>query len=729
MQDTIRLGKLSAFSASLADKRKDAINHRRLSGVEELWREDDEYYEGIDEANRTTSHMLKGASPDGRPVVVDKGISSTRSSVFVNITQPYVDMASARVADMLLPTDDKPFRIKPTPIPEVSKVKDSQELMPDGQIPIGEAAKAFLAEMDEKAEAAETQIWDWLVESRWHGEMRKVIEQSARIGTAVLKGPYPEKRMTRSVETTEAGVAFVIKEELKPASKWIDVNNLYPDPSCGDNIHNGRYIFELDTMSAKQLKDLKGAGFIDSEIDEAIKEGPNKRNTESNQFRPVKDSELYEVWYYHGYAEPDDLMAAGCECDPEASAMPVIVVMVNDRVIKASLSVFESGAFPYDVMVWQRVTGSWAGRGVARQVRTAQRMLNAASRNMMDNAGVSAGPQIVMKDGVIYPADGDWTITPLKIWRVDEGADVQQAAHAITSIVIPSLQAELSNIVKMALEFAERATSMPLLLQGQQGASSETVGGMQILQANASTVLRRIAKIVDDDVVEPHILRYYEWLMIYSPDDKIKGDCNIEALGSTAFYERDAQAQFAMQLLPMSTNPGFGLDPNKLMIEVLKANKISPERVRFTDEEIEQQKQAAQENPPVDPRIQGQLQVAQIKAQADMEKAKLVQSSDMEEINRKDAVMQSEFSLKLLMQQNEFEHQERMERMKYDMKMMELAQAQQISVDSIKAALSSDVMRLKTQKELSMMNHQAKQVSMPETEPVGQADAGHAYEQ
>lgn len=723
--ETRRLAKLSAFSATIAEQRKESIDARKLSGIETIWREDDEFYNGIDDANRATQ-LRKPSSKDGR--LVNPKAKSSRSTAFVNITQPYVDMASARVSDMLLPTDDKPFRLKPTPIPEVDKLRQSNQLMPDGQLAVGDVAKAFIADMQQKADGAETQVWDWLCESRWHSEMRKVIEQAARIGTSVLKGPFPKSRKARVSVKTEQGMALVIQNELKPASKHVDVWNIYPDPACGGNIHSGKFIFERDEITAKELSELRGlSGYIDSEITALLKEGPGKRNIEDKSYKPVSENEMYEIWYYHGYADAESLESAGCECDGDS--MPVMIAMINDRIIKASLSVFESGEYPYDVLCWQYQPDTWTGKGVGRQVRTAQMMLNAAIRNLMDNAGVSAGPQIVMRNGVIYPADGEWEITPMKLWMVDEAADIQQAAHAITSIAIPSMQQELSAIIQMALDFAERATSMPLLLQGQQGASTETVGGMQILQANASVVLKRIAKIIDDDVIEPHILRYYEWLMLYGENDEIKGDLSVEALGSTAFYERDAQAQMIMGLLNMTANTAYGLDPNKLMVEVLKANKISPERVRFTDEEIAEQQKAAKENPPVDPRVQAQLQVAQIKSQADLQKAQLVQASDMEEINRKDQSMQAEFALKLQLQQNEFEHQERIARMNYEMKMMELAQAQQVSLESIKAALASDVMKLKTQKELSAMNAQTKQVSMPETEPVGQANPGHAYEQ
>jgi len=720
-----RLAQLSAFSSRIAELRQEAVNGRKESGIEELWQEDDEYYEGIDEVNQHQS-MLKPTTLSGRLTMpkADPTVS-TRSTVFVNITQPYVDMAAARVSDMLLPTDDRPFKFDITPIPEVADVLKDESPMPDGQSTLGEVAEAFLADMRKKAKLAEDQVWDYLVEAKWHAEMRRVIMQAARIGSGCMKGPFPTRRTKRKMMQDDVGITIMVEELLKPTSRMIDVRNLYPDPACGDNIHNGNYIFEKDLISKKQLSKLRGTGYIDSEIDEVLKEGPGRRYIETRT--KAKDTDQFEVWYFTGEASYEDLIAANCPCK-EGETLSVTITMVNDRIIKASKHIFTSGEFPYDVMVWQERQSHWAGIGIGRQVRTSQRMVNAAARNLMDNAGVSAGPQIILRAGVVRPADGEWNMYPMKFWYVDDDADLAQVQHAITSIVIPSLQGELENIIKMALEFAEKATSMPLLLQGQQGTATETVGGMQILTNNSNTVLRRIAKIFDDNITEPHVSRYYEWVMLYGDKDEMKGDYVIDALGSSAFYERDAQNQQIMQLIPLAGNPAFGIDPDRLAIEILKMNKISPERVRFSKEERDAMKQAAQENPPQDPRIAGAKEVAQIKVQGDIQKATMTNESDMAEIQAKQQAMQNEFALKLKMAEDDREHEMQLKLIDRELKMMELAQSQQLSLDTIKAQLADKTMSLQVQKELSYAGMK-KQAAMPPTEPAGRADVGHAYEQ
>lgn len=152
-----------------------------------------------------------------------------------------------------------------------------------------------------------------------------------------------------------------------------------------------------------------------------------------------------------------------------------MVTMVNDRVIKISLSVMDSGEFPYDVMVWQSRQDHWAGIGVSRQMRECQKGANAAVRNLMDNAGLSAGPQIIVDTSKIEPADGKMEIVPRKLWRKKKGgSDMVDVRDAFVIVTIETRQAELMNIIEFWLKEAEDCTGMPMLLQGQQGKAPDT---------------------------------------------------------------------------------------------------------------------------------------------------------------------------------------------------------------------------------------------------------------
>lgn len=737
LAEEARIARLQAFASALVAKRKEAVDGRAASGIETIWRQDEEFYEGIDDSNREQV-MTKGRTL-GAGLQSNKSSSTTKSNVFVNITQSYVDMGSARVADMLLPTDDMPFSIEPTPMPDVAEVaktasKDTTEYIDiqGKQVPIALAAKEMIKQASDRAKKAETRIWDWLVESQWHAEVREVIEDAARIGTGILKGPYPVKRKSKVMNRLPDGtVELQIVEKTVPGCKRVDPWKFYPDASCGRSIHNGTGVWEEDDITARQLRELKGTThsdgtplYLDSQIDEVLAEGPQGKYNEHGVEK--SDNDVFKIWHFHGVADAEDLRAAGCDCDDD-KIVPVIVTMVNDRVIKAKLSTLDSGEFPYDVFVWQRMANTWTGKGIARQVRTPQRMLNAATRNMMDNAGLSSGPIIIVREGVLQTADGGpFELRPRLILTIPEDSDVGAARDAIHSITIENRQAELMNIITYAMDMAEKVTNMPLLMQGQQEPNAETLGGMQMRNNNASVVLRRTAKIFDDDITIPKINRYYEWLLLYGEDPEEKGDFVIRAKGSTALYERDAQNQAILQMGALIKDPAFKINPEKWILEAFKAQRLDPSRFQYTEDEWEElQAKMQEQGPPADPTIER----AKITAEASIERAEIAAKATLEraamDTDRDTVYVQAE------QQRSAAEHEARMAELtlKRELAMLQYANDRQISLEDIKAKLASDAMKLRTQKELASMNAHGPQVATPPTEPQGRADNGQAYQE
>lgn len=769
--------RITAITSQVTKRRTDAIQGRRNSGIEEEWNEDEDFYRGVDDANR--DQLSKPISHTGGAIGVRK-VSTTRSTVFINITRPYVDSAAARLSDLLLPTDDKNWSIKPSPIPElmdalndVTPLEDAEtgealvqeprlDTMPAaamGGMPtnlpgvgdraaeqmgvpqgiagmqprqktVSDVAAEELAQANQKAEAATKQIDDWQIQTHYAGEVRKVIEDCARIGTGVLKGPFPKKYKYRKAEMIDGeGMLLAMVEEIAPASKRISPWDLYPDPDCGDDIHDGAYLFEKDYMTAKQIKDLAGLpGYKDERLAKVLEEGP-KRKSEVTRADPyTRDDERFEVWYYYGFLDKDDYKAMGEECEDPLAQVPVILTLINDCIVKCTLSPIESGEFPFDIMPWQRRRMQPWGIGVARQINTAQRMLNAATRNMMDNAGLSAGPQIVLRKGVVTPADGKWEISPRKYWFINEDADATQVQHAFMAVQIPSAQAELSQIIQFALQMAEQTTGMPMLLQGQSGQigpAAETVGGMTLLANNASTVLRRMARTFDDCITEPHIRRYYEWLMTYGEDDEAKGDFVIDARGSSALVERDLQNQAVMQMAQLVMNPAFGINPQKWFEEACKVQRLDPKRFTFSEEEKAQQQQAAQQQtPPPMP----QVEAAKIKAEADLQKAQInAQTQQMriqKDTDRDVAYVQAQGN------RDNIQAQARMQelQLKRELAMLDYANKNEIQLTEVKARLAETSMKLRLQRELSAMGNAAKQVIKPAAEPAGRAPRGQAFQ-
>lgn len=815
---------LEALSASIAGKRKEAIDFRKASGIEDVWLACEEAYLGIDDMNRAEFSGAKWAKPtsmtSGLTANVNK-TDGTRSTAFVRLTSRYVDGAAAKLGEIILPIDEKAFKFKPTPVPDMVGPKASQQpptpggdpgilapgqmataqpqppaqgMPPQGGQPTMPGAAPAMpgmppqgqqqpppAQVDqivqaqkaaaEMAERAETRVYDWMTESKYPAEARKVIKDAARIGVGVLKGPFPVVRSKKAMVKQDGDAAMMeIQQSIAPAVQWVDPWNFYPADGCGERICDGDYVFEKDYLSSRKLKALKEEqGYLADRIDKVLEEGPNKAFIDSDRSdnRHVSKNR-YEVWYYYGKITRKDLSctaAVGYEDVPEEQEdVCAILTMVNDTVIRCIINPFDSGLYPYNVMAWSRRPGHWAGVGVGEKMMMPQRSVNAATRALFNNAGLSSGAQIIIDQLGIVPADGSWTLTPNKIWYKTGESPTQNVRDAFVAILIPSVQKEMSAIIEYGMRLAEESTGIPLIAQGQQGPTSpQTFGQAELQNNNSLTWLRDIGYGFDDQITEPLVDAYYEWLLLDPnvPENE-KGDFNIDAHGSIALVERAIQEQTMVGLLQVSQNPSFDIDPAKLFAEYLKSKRMNPEKILLSDED---KAKRAQQPQPAAP----QIEAAKIRAEAEQAKTQMVLQAKAQEFQAEAQLetQRAQEDAQLARELAQLENQTQQIRIKTDtdrdtafvnanamrdrtnaeMQMQELsikrelamldyANKREITLEQVKAKLAETSLKLQTQKELSAASmgidlhkhrNPSPQVITPPTEPAGKAPKGEAF--
>lgn len=592
-----------------------------------------------------------------------------------------------------------------------------------------------------KAKAAETRIYDWMVQTQYRAEIRKVICDAARIGVGVLKAPTPvSKRMMAVTDAKGGGVDLSIKETIVPAGVWCDPWNIYPDPACGENIHDGDYIFECDHMSARQVRGLKKLpGYIAAQLDKVLEEGPNKANESGDGKAPgaAKNKGRYEVWYFYGTLTKDEMQAidraSGTEPPFEgADEAHVIVTVINDSVVRATINPLDSGSFPYHSMPWQRRAQHWAGVGVAEQMKAPQRITNAALRALLNNAGKSAGSQLVIRQAAVRPADGLWTITPDKIWFTtqDGSPDVRQDFLAIQ---IPNVTQQLTEIIQLGERFAEETTSIPLITQGQSGATTpDTFGAAQLQNNNANQLLRSIGYAFDDYITEPVVRQYYEWLLL-DPDvpNEEKGEYQIDAHGSTALVERAIQDQTIGQMGNMAANPIYKIDPAKWAVQYLKSKHLDPDSFQYTKEEQDKMEAAP---PPEQPAVT----VAKINQHTQLTLGVMKQTSDQQTTQAEGVIEQAAQTLEGHKIATTATVQLHDIQMQHQRALMEYANQRGISLDQAKVDLAKATMQLQTEKELNASNnaldlHKHRNPRPPQPRPAvqvpGRAGNGRAFSQ
>ena len=775
--------RLAALGGIIAKKIQEDVKARRESGIEDVWIACDEAYLGIDDANRAEFAKARWAKPTSMTGPVTTSSTSTsdnKSTAYVRMTTRYVDMGAGKLSEIVLPIDDKAFSFGPTPVPDLIKMRDDKTPLrrPDGsmlwraanddemagiiqgnpaaafmgaqdgmvpQVPVtrADAAKAQLQAAEDAAEKAETRVYDWMVESRYPMQMRKVIHDSARIGVGVLKGPFPDVRTGKAYKDGE----LTIVERIAPACKWIDPWNLFPQAGCGENIHDGDHISERDFMSAAGLKALKKLRdpdghpiYLAEQIDKVIEEGPEKCNTEQgvNPSKPEQKNR-FTIWYWTGTLNREDMVSLNA---PGADELPeevvdcfCIVTMVNDSPIRATFNPLEkTGHFPYRTFPWSRRAGHWAGVGIAEQIAMPQRAVNAGARAWFNNAGLSAGVQIFLDQHKITPSDNSWELTPNKLWFVTAEGAVEDMRKIMSTVVIPDMGKNLIEIINFATKTAEELSNIPLISQGQTGPQDpQTFGQAELQNNNANTLLRQQAYSLDDHITEPLVDDFYEWLLLDPdvPDDE-KVDFKINARGSISMVEKAIQETTLVQMLTLSLDPRFKQNPEKVFTQLMKAKRLDPSTTAYTPEEIAKMEAAP---PAKAPQVEvaeinrdRALQEAQLRNQSAekiaAEREKTAQVRIITDTDRDTAYVEAErerTQATTMGKQAELELRERIA-------LAEFANRHQINLEDAKVQLTRDALKLRTQIRLASANGSAPQVATPAFEPPGRAPQGQAFQ-
>jgi len=673
-----RQARIESLAKSLLTKRDEAISARSASGIERQWREDQRAFEGLDGAS-SKAGMTDYATGDAFGTKNSK--TQRRSRVIVNIIRGKCETAEGRFTEIQFPTDDKNFGIDSTPVGESAVPAPAPQGIVQGEMqpdPMGagmpeqapqepsdeSAAKAKKDDLKKRAAAMEKEIDDQLEECDYNAECRKVARSAIRLGTGVMKGPNIVKTIRRAwVEQADSdGSVHTLKvvENLKPASTSRDIWNIYPDPHCGDNPKNGSYIWERDHLLPRELRALMGVpGYDRRQIIKALQEDPVRTVValDKGDQRQIKASTIargapYERWEYNGDVDKEDLIAMGVKVDEDSDeSISACVVFVNDRPIKAQLNTLDSGELPYDFFPWVQVDDSPWGIGEPRKLIWQQRIITAAWRAMMDNAGDSSGAQIVISRDV-RPEDDVWEITGKKIW-IDESEE-GDVRKAFQQFQIQNNQGELQNIINLALEFMDLESGTPRQAQGQQATSgTKTLGELQILMQGADTTRRRQVKQWDDLITRPHIGRYYHWNMMYNPKPEIKGDFDVVARGTSVLIAKDENVQKLMQIMQLRADPDAAIivDWEKVIKQLFESQHLD---VLKDDDAIKAARdQQAQQQPPADPRIeaaniaaQGRSEVAGIAAKSREDQILADTQIRMQEIQVDDANADEDRALK-----------------------------------------------------------------------------------
>lgn len=727
-QNRFRL--LSTLAESLLQKRDEAIQYRSASGIERQWREDEIAFDGMDGNKRSMLDYAQGIATRTSKK------EATRSKVLINIIRGRCETAEGRFCDIQLPTDDKNYGLKTTPAPElVDQMRDPRPAIQNGrpitdksgnQATMADVARDIKDRANKAMSKMETLIDDQLTECDYNGEQRKMIRQAIRLGTGVMKGPNVVKNTKKAwtLQKNEDGSSdYVIntQEIYQPESNWVDVWNIYPSPGTTENVHKtAQYIWEKDEILPRDVRNLVGVpGYFNDQLMLALSEEPkrtratydDKRGNYITRTTTERGSSL-EKWEGYVDLSRDDLESLGCDCshDEINRNLAAVVVFINDRIVKVELNTLDTGDIPYDFFQWTQVNSEepW-GIGIPRMLIWLQRVITAAWRAMMDNAGDSAGAMVVVSKS-LRPMDGRWEISGKKLFINDD--DMEDANKAFAMFQITNNQSQMQAIIELALRFVDLETSLPTIFQGEAQEIPETLGATNIMVDSSNVGMRHRVKLYDDRITRPHIERYYNFNMMYSKDRYIKGDFNVDPRGVSVLLEKDQQAQLLLQTFQLKGDPHI-----KRIVDWDKAGKLFFTSRRLdilkTEDQLQEYDTKQTEAPQV---MEPQIEAAKIRVEGDIKKEEMRQIAETETLR-----------FKAEQAQLDREYRIEMKKMEHEIAMMRLSQEAGIELDKIKVQLALSGAGMNLQEKLADKKA-TPEVVKPPTEPAGKAPVGQSFE-
>ncbi|MDZ7868824.1 MAG: hypothetical protein U5L02_06400 [Rheinheimera sp.] len=593
------------------------------------------------------------------------------------MTRAKTDAAISQLDDMLHPNTDKNWGIKITPVPELSELLDStDEAEADGQkfafedgktVTKGDIAKRQLQKMQDACTAMEKEIHDQLTECRYSASARVAISDACIVGTGILKGPVISRKMDLAFVQKDGQYIQEEKESFVPIVEVVRPWDFYPDPSAA-TIEEADYVFERRYMSKRQLRALaKRKGFSPENVERAIELSPQQTQHKASFQDDVRklagmndtlNDSRYETWEYHGPIRVSVLIELGLVKKPEGDddavklenqEVDAIVFYCGGVVLGAKSSLIKHHSdYPYRVFNWAQNDACIFGSGIPRIVIDEQSVLNTVWRMILDNGAATAGPQIGLNKKYVKPMNDDWTFTPFKIWEIEGTAtDIKQA---FSTFETSSHLNELSAIYQTARVLFDEVSGVPMIQQGEQGQSTQTLGGMSMLMNAANTVRRRQVRMWDDCITTPLITDFYHFNMLFSKKNEIKGDYQVDAKGTSALLVKETQAQAITNLMSVVGSnqvfqPVLALKAPQILRAWARTQSL-PDDILPTDDELrsyQQRIEEEQKGQPQDPA----LAVEQMRIQ--QQQAKFEHETQLEQFKaqQRQQEMQFEAGLKL----------------------------------------------------------------------------------
>lgn len=520
------------------------------------------------------------------------------SEIYMMLTSNKCRAAASWLRDVLLgSSNEKPWTISPTPIPDLPPV-----MMQSVQRIAQAEAQAYqqttgstlgpqdmervltyvrdrvLANVKKQAAEAcrrmELKMEDQLAEGGFYKALSEFIEDIVTFPSAFIEGPIVKnKRALKWVPRPDGDFEPLVQDELRLEWERIDPFMVYPMPHC-TNVDDGG-LFVRRKLSRQALNEMKGVeGYSDAAIDAVLEEfgrgglhewlaiDTKKATAEGKSPVAMQSSQdsTIDALQYRGSVMGSMLIEWGMDestiPDP-TKEYSCEVWLIGNWVIKAVLNSDPLGRKNIYKASYEEIPGVFWGNSVADLCRDVQSQCNTAARAIANNMAIGSGPQVVYNVDRLPSGEDLTALYPMKIWMTTSDP-FGSNSRAVDFFTVPMVSGELMQIYAFFSALADEHTGIPRFMYGDPTGSGalRTSSGLSMLMNNASKGIKQVVMNIDVGVVAPLIERLWFYNMKYGTDPELKGDIKVIARGAASLIVKETRQQRINEFLQLAlTNP------------------------------------------------------------------------------------------------------------------------------------------------------------------------------
>lgn len=441
------------------------------------------------------------------------------------------------------------------------------------------------------------------------GQLKPYIRQFVRHGWSVGKHSY-HKEMKKKLKGKKGismndVLATMEKDTSMEGSRFktVSIFNFYVWPTTVDSLEEATLVFEDVDVPMWFIKEMFDKGRWPEKLRDAALNAPTDPNHLFNQQMQQADMVSNTITPTSGTPATGDIAAwkmlteawVSIPLPKEAYAQgeevgsPVLckIILAKDVAVEVSRQPYWHGKLPYVDVRSMPEPGSYYCKGHGFIARYLQYLVNDFANQTNDNGTYALNPVALMNPNTLAA-----TPAPLKPGAVLLTTD---PANGIKFDRPPVEQIQYGQqLLQSWVSMLHDNVGTPPIMQGTNaGKGARTATSSQILQANAENPIQDIVEDFEQAVMQPLMymthsngLQFREgkfWVQIaglpplqLSPQD-IVGDFQFIWCASSQAASKQQQAQQAMQLLQLATNPailqllqmkGLTIDPSVLLRKV-----------------------------------------------------------------------------------------------------------------------------------------------------------------